>query len=114
MKNDSLLVIGLIGVVLLLAVRLLVPKLMATENAGKGFAIGVGLFVIYTVVTVMLFYYFNNFEGKGFGTGEETFVRCVVAFLIMNIVTIFNACLYFFSREKRKMSQTEKMKLKDL
>lgn len=114
MMNDSYITVVLIGAALLLAVRLLVPKLLAVESAGKGFAIGLGLFGIYTVLTVFLFYYFCNFEGNGFGTGEETLVRCVVAFLVMNLIVLFNACLYFFTRDRRKMNQTEKMKLKDM
>lgn len=114
MMDDGWIAVVLIGAALMLAVRLLVPKLLTAESAGKGFAIGVGLFGIYTVLTVILFYYFCNFEGNGYGTGEEAFARCVVAFLIVNLIVLFNACLYFFTREKRKMKQTEKMKLKDL
>jgi len=114
MMFDDWTTVVLISAALMLTVRLLVPKLLKTESAGKGFAIGVGLFGIYTVLTVILFYYFCNFDGKGFGTGEEAFVRCVVVFLIVNLIAFFIACMYFFTRDKRKMNQTEKMKLKDL
>jgi len=34
--------------------------------------------------------------------------------LLVNLAALFSACLYFFTREKRKLSEAEKMKLKDL
>lgn len=114
MLNESWAAIGVTLVLLIAVVKYLVPKMMDAENVGKRFGIGVTLFLIYTAVTLLVFYYFCTFEGTGFGSGEAVFVRIVVAFLIVNLMTLFGACLYFFTREKRRLTQAEKMKLKDL
>ena len=105
---------GVIAVVLIGAVKILVPKMVEAESAGKRFGLGVMLFAIYTAVTLLMFYHFCTFDGNGFGSGSEVFTRVVLAFVIMNFITLFSACLYFFTREKRKLTQEEKMRLKDL
>lgn len=105
---------GVIAVVLIGAVKILVPKMVEAESAGKRFGLGVMLFAIYTAVTLLMFYHFCTFEGNGFGSGRDVFVRVIAAFLIVNLIALIAACLYFFSREKRRLSQAEKMKLKDL
>lgn len=112
--SENMAVMGVMLVLLTGLVKYLVPKMLDADTAGKRFGIGVVLFGIYTAVTLLVFYYFCTFEGTGFGRGEEVFVRMVLAFLTINLITLFGACLYFFTREKRKLSQQEKMKLKDL
>ena len=114
MLNESWALISVTLLLLTAAVRCLVPKMMAAESAGTRFGIGVVLFLLYTAVTLLVFYYFCTFEGTGFGSGEEVFVRTAVAFLIVNLIALFGACLFFFTREKRRLTQAEKMKLKDL
>jgi len=111
---DQSAIIGVAAVLLMVAVKFLVPKMMETDSAGKRFGIGVVLFLIYTAVTLLVFYHFCTFEGNGFGSGSEVFTRIVLAFVVMNIITLFAAFLYFLVREKRKLTQEEKMKLKDL
>ena len=111
---DQIAFIGVAAVLLMVAVKFLVPKMMETDSGGKRFGIGVVLFLIYTAVTLLVFYFFCTFDGNGFGSGSEVFTRVVLAFVIMNFITLFSACLYFFTREKRKLTQEEKMRLKDL
>ena len=105
---------GVIAVILIGSVKILVPKMMEEETAGKRFGLGVVLFALYTAVTLLMFYHFCTFEGNGFGSGWDVFVRIVAAFLVVNLIALITACLYFFSREKRKLTQAEKMKLKDM
>ena len=112
--SESFATIGVIFALLALAVRILIPKMLDSESRGKRFGIGVVVFLIYTVVTLLMFFYFCTFEGNGFCDGKEVFVRVSVAFLVVNLMVLFGACLYFFTWEKRKLSQIDKMKLKDL
>ena len=102
--------------VLLLAVRLLTPKMMESTSNGVRFGIGLGLFGIYTAVSILMFRYFCTFDGKIISelSGNEVWNRVVCAFLLVNLSSVFAACIFFFTREKRKLSQEEKMKLKDL
>lgn len=85
-------------------------------TANKRFGVGVILFGIYTAVTILVCYYFCTFDAYGSSalTGEDIFVRVVTAILAVNFIAVFTACLYHISREKRKLSQSEKVKLKDL
>lgn len=110
--KEMIYVCALIG--LLLTARILIPKMLSAERAGCRFGLGVVLFGVYTALTLLMFSFFCKFDGAAIRTGEEVFTRIVVAFLLMNIMTLFAACLYFVSREKRKLTQAEKMKLKDL
>lgn len=114
MLNESYAIIGVTALILAVLVRILVPKLQAAENVKTGFGIGIVLFGLYTAVALLMFYHFCSFEGNGFVTGEEVFTRIAVAFLVVNIITVFAACLFFFTQEKRKLTPTEKMKLKDM
>jgi len=102
--------------VLLLAARLMTPKMMEAESAGVRFGLGMGLFGIYTAVSLLMFRYLCTFDGKGIAqlTGAEVWRRVVCAFVLVNIAVCMTACIFFFAREKRKLSQEEKMKLKDL
>ena len=110
--KEMIYVCALIG--LLLTASILIPKMLSAEIAGCRFGLGVVLFGGYTALTLLMFSFFGMFDGAAIRTGEEVFTRIVVAFLLMNIMTLFAACLYFVSREKRKLTQAEKMKLKDL
>ena len=102
--------------VLLLAVRLLTPKMMESNSAGVRFGIGLGLFAIYTAVCILMFRYLCTFDKKAIAqlSGNEVWTRVICAFLLVNAAAVFAACIFFFTREKRKLSQEEKMKLKDL
>lgn len=102
--------------VLLLAARLLTPKMLESESVGARFGIGIGLFGIYWAVCLLMFRYLCTFDGGEIArlTGGEVWKRVVIAFALVNVAALFAACIYFFTREKRKLSQEEKMKLKDL
>lgn len=94
-----------------LTARVLIPKMQDAESAGVKFGIGVILFLIYNVVCVFLFHYVCSISP---GDPEQVLTNVLVAFGISNLIVLITACIYFISREKRKLSQNEKMKLKDL
>ena len=106
----------LLMLVLLLAARLLTPKMLETQSAGVRFGIGLGLFGIYTVVSILMFRNFCTFDGREIAvlTGSEVWSRVVCSFLVVNLSVALAACIFFFTRDRRKLSQEEKMKLKDL
>ena len=110
--KDMLFVFAL--AVLLLTARILIPKMLETEHAGHKFGYGLVLFGIYTAVMLFMFRFFCGFDGDQIRTGEDVYTRMLVAFLTTNLLSAFSACLYFFTREKRKLTQAEKMKLKDM
>ena len=96
---------------LVLMARVLIPKMQDAESAGMKFGIGVILFLIYNVGCVFMFHYVYTITP---GDGQQVLTNVLVAFGISNMIVLITACLYFVSREKRKLSQAEKMKLKDL
>lgn len=102
--------------VLLLAARFMVPKMMESESAGVRFGIGIGLFGIYTAISLLMFRYLCTFDGRNIAqlTGSEVWTRVVCAFALVNWAVCMAACIFFFTREKRKLTQEEKMRLKDL
>lgn len=106
----------LIMLVLVLCARFLIPKMMETESAGVRFGIGIGLFGIYTVVAVLMFRYLCTFDGRAIAQLQPTEVwnRVICAFLLVNFAVAIAALIFFFTREKRKLTQEELMKLKDM
>ena len=101
---------------LLLVSRILIPKLLSAESAGRKYGIGVCLFGIYTMVSVMMFRYMCTFDGSEIAqlAGREVWNRVLCAFLMLNVAVVFVSGIVYLSRDKRKLSQQEKMKLKDL
>ena len=106
----------LLLIVMALAARFMVPKMLNTESAAARFGIGIGLFGLYTAGCVLMFRYLCTVDGSAIAqlSGDAVWNRVVVAFLLMNLVVLFAACIFFFTRERRKLSQNNKMKLKDL
>ena len=101
---------------LLLVSRILIPKLLSAESAGKKYGIGVCLFGIYTMVSLAMFRYVCTFDGSDIAqmAGQEVWTRVRCAFLLVNAIVVFVSGIVYLTRDKRKLSQQEKMKLKDL
>lgn len=106
----------LVMMVLLLVGRFLTPKMMYAESAGRKFGIGMCLFGIYTVISLLMFRYLCTFDGRAIGelTGCEVWNRVICAFLLVNFAVGFAACVFYLTRDKRMLSQKEKIQLKDL
>lgn len=111
----------LLMLALALAARFIVPKMMYTKSVGIRFSIGCLLFTMYTAVCLAMMHYlccysFNGGRGVSISdlTSLEVWNRVVVAFLLVNVSVLFISCVFFFTRDKRSLSQKEKMKLKDL
>ena len=95
-----------------IAVRIIVPKMLETANAHVKFGLCLGLFLIYNAVMLMVVYWFCTFYGS---TLPGELVKCALTgWLVVNISALFCACLFFFTRERRKLTQMDRMKLKDL
>jgi len=90
--------------------RLLVPVMMKPGKAWIRFSIGVGLFVLYTAGLILMIRYMT-FDAVSI---EDCMIRVSAAVLVTNVMVLFAAAIYYFSREKRAMTQEEKMRLKDL
>lgn len=106
----------LIMLPLLLAARFLTPKMMETDSAGVRFGIGLGLFGIYTAVSVLMFRYLCTFDGRAIAqlAATEVWNRVICSFLLVNFAVVLVAVIFFFTREKCRLTQAEKVKLKDL
>lgn len=105
----------------LIARLLVVPRMMYSESAGVCFGFGCLLFAMYTLVCLAMMRYlccytYNGGRGVSIAdlTGSEVWNRVVIGFLLTNVSALFVACIFFFTRDRRTMSQKEKMKLKDL
>ena len=95
---------------LALVIRLAVPRAMKEEKSGFRFALGVVIFAAYTLITMLTIWWVTF----GAASAEECVVRACVAVALVNLMMLFAAAIFFFTREKRTISQEEKMKLKDL
>lgn len=107
---DSEITLVFLMLALGLYARLLVPVMMKPGKAWVRFSIGVGLFVIYTAGLLLMIRYMT-FESMSI---EDCMIRVSMAVLLTNVMVLFAAAIYFFCREKRAMTQEEKMRLKDL
>lgn len=103
-------------IVLALAARFLTPKMMYAESAAVKFGLGVGLFALYTAGCLSMFHYLCTVNGTAMAnlSGVEVWNRVICAFLLMNLCVLIAGTLFYFTREKRTLTQKEKMKLKDL
>lgn len=105
-----------LAAVLVIAARVLIEKMLTEAKANARFGMGIALFVIYTGIMLLVFNYFCvNWNGGGtVETVEGCFVRLCVAFVLINVVVLAVGILYYMAREKRKLSEMDRMKLEDL
>ena len=101
-----------VGPLLLLAlvIRFTVPRLLKAEKDWSRFALGVTVFIAYTLMVLLTIWHIT------FGAVDikDCFVRSCVGVVVLNLMVLFAATIFFFTKEKRTLSQEEKMKLKDL
>ena len=95
---------------LALVIRLLVPRTMSEEKPWLRFVFGVVVFVAYTLITLLTIWWVT-FDVPSV---EECLIRACVSVVLVNVMMLFAAAIFFFTKEKRTLSQEEKMKLKDL
>lgn len=109
--GESFWFVAIVALLLLMVcVKFLVPKLMASDNAKVRFGIGTALLVIYTLAGMLLLYFF----AMGASGVEDCIIRVIFAFAVLNFIVLLTAVQYFLSRDKRKITEMDKMKLKDL
>lgn len=112
MTNEAFLIFPVLACVVL--ARFLVPALEKAEKAAVRFAIAALLFVLYTVTMLTAFQWYWIFADVAAMSSQACLRLMCVVFLLVNAAVLFGAFLFFVTREKRKLSETEKMKLKDL
>lgn len=95
---------------LALVIRFTVPRMMKEEKYWLRFALGVVVFFAYTLITLLTIWWVSF----GAASAEECLVRAGVAVVLVNVMMLFAAAIFFFTKEKRTLSQEEKMRLKDL
>lgn len=96
--------------------RFLIPKMMYAEKPGVRFGIGAVLFAMYNAVVILMVNYLCTWNGREFAqmTGTEVWKLALAAFVLVNVAVAFVACAFYFSRDRRTMSEAQQMKLKDL
>lgn len=99
----------LILVVLLITVRILLWKMTEGVGARAMFLCTIGLFLLYAVIMGGAFYAVC----RNAVSVEDCFQRIMVTFLIGNIIVLFMGILYFSVRQKRGLSEIDRMKLED-
>lgn len=100
----------LILVVLLIAARILLWKMTEGAGARTVFLCAIGLFLLYAVMMGGAFYAVC----RNAGSVEDCFQRIMVTFLIGNIIVLFTGILFYSVRQKRSLSEIDRMKLKDM
>lgn len=103
---------GVIGVMLIIPVKFLVPKMMGSDDARLRFAVGLVLFGIYTAILLLVCAHLNLWIPVS-GEGERFWIYAA-GILLTNLMAVFIALQYFLTRDKRRMTESDKMKLKDL
>lgn len=96
--------------VLALMARWIVPKILKAEKARTRFALGVVLLGIYTIALLVMIWHMVF----GAASIEDCMIRSCVAVVMVNLMVLFVASLYFFTRDKRNVTEMDRMKLKDL
>ena len=109
---EQMWIYGLIAVTLVIPVKILVPKMMDSSEAKVCFGIGVILFLIYTVILLMVCSWLTGIAPLN--GGRDVFVRFATGVIVTNLMVLFTAFQYYMIRDKRKMTESEKMKLRDL
>lgn len=107
--ENQLTVIGPL-LVLALVIRFVIPRAVKAEKDWVRFALGVTVFAAYTLIILLTVWHMMF----GAVNIEDCFVRACVGVIVVNLMMLFTAAIFFFTREKRSMSQEELMKLKDL
>lgn len=97
-------------VLLALLIQLLVPRIMKAEKAAEGFWLGIVVFAAYTLI-LLLMIWFLCYDASAIA---DCLVRACVAVMLVNVMMLFAAVLFYVSRDKRSMTQEERMRLKDL
>lgn len=95
---------------LTLLIRILLPRALKAEKDGVRFALGVGVFVSYTLLLMVVIYHLCYFAVSV----EDCLIRACVAVAMINIIMLFLAAILFFTRDKRPMTEEERIKLKDM
>ena len=103
---------GVIAVLLIIPVKFLIPKMMDSDDPKLRFGIGVILFLVYTVVLLLVCGYMNVIAPAAART--DYFLRCAVGIILTNLAVLIAACQCFYIKDRRKMTESKKMKLKDL
>lgn len=107
--ENQLLVFGPVAVLTLL-IRFLLPRAIKAEKDGVRFALGVGVFLSYTLLLMVVIFHLCYFAVSV----EDCLIRACVAVAVVNLIMLFLAALLFFTRDKRPMTQEERIKLKDM
>ena len=107
-------IIGLFVLVIILAARLLLARLLHTTKASVRFGIAGGLFFLYTI-GLILFLRQTYIHALGVKASLQYYHQAVIlTIVIANIIVLFAGILYFTIRGKHRLSPADKMKLKDL
>ena len=102
--------------VLLFIARFAADKMMETASVKLKFFLGLVLMVIYTVFMMSFVYctYESLLHNANLGL-EDFYQKILVGIALINFAVILIAIYYFLLwRKKHKISDIEKMKLKDL
>ena len=97
-------------VIIVFVARFAVDKLIDTTSSKVRFAMTMILIVLYTLFM----------EGFTYLTYEQPMIKdnfyqsMIVGITLINFVVLLVAIFYYFMRKRRKLSEVDKMKLKDL
>ena len=100
--------------VVILGGRALLEIFMDTTNVKKKFMAAIGLFLIYTYVLIAFLHYLHFEVFRSVEYTEAYFKNDIAGILIMNFAVLFISVCCFFMRNKRKINEMDKMKLKDM
>ena len=116
MSNHFYLFVSVFMCVLLFIARFVADKMMETANPKVRFFQGLTLWILYTGFVLSFVYFTYESVLQRSSLGMEDFLRnVIVGVVLINFALILVAIYYYvFWRKNRKISDIDKMKLKDL
>lgn len=106
----DVLIYGVMLMLFLIPMKIIMWKVIDETRAKAVLGYGIVSFMIYAVVMSAVVYAVS----RNAATAEECVQRILVTFLLGNVIMLFCGILTYCVKQKRGISEQEKLKLKDM
>ena len=107
-------ILGLCFLIVAVAMRCMAFQFYKKLNFKVRFALGIGLFVGYTILLQIYMYFIYQLMINPTMPSAQIYPLLSVALMIFHLTALLIGIIYYLMQNKRKISDIEKMKLKDL
>lgn len=107
-------ILGFCFIATAVAMRCMVFQFYKKINFKVRFVLGIGLFVGYTILLQIYLYFIYQLAITQNMTSSQIYPVISIALVVFHVTALLIGIVYYLMQNKRKMSDIEKMKLKDL